>query len=87
LPQDDITASQIQARCIEELAKALGRPPDKIDPHAKFARLGVDSAMAVYLVMELEDWLGMELAPDVVYEYPTAAELSKYLAEQRGNRP
>ena len=36
--------------------------------------------MAVYLVAELEEWLGRELAPEVAFEYPTIAELARYLA-------
>ena len=72
--------AEITAWCVAHLAKALRRPGEKIDPHTKFARLGVDSAMAVYLVAELEEWLGRDLAPEVAFEYPSIAELARHLA-------
>ena len=76
----DKSEAEITAWCVAHLAKALRRPEEKIDPQTKFARLGVDSAMAVYLVAELEEWLGRELAPEVAFEYPTIAELARHLA-------
>ena len=72
--------AEITAWCVAHLGKALRRPVEKIDPRTKFERLGVDSAMAVYLVAELEEWLGRELAPEVAFEYPTIAELARHLA-------
>lgn len=72
--------AEITAWCVAHLAKALRRPGEKIDPQIKFARLGVDSAMTVYLVLELEEWLGRELAPEVTFEYPSIAQLARHLA-------
>jgi acyl carrier protein len=72
--------AEITAWCVAHLAKALRRPAEKIDPQTKFARLGVDSAMAVYLIAELEEWLGRELAPEVAFEYSTIAELARHVA-------
>jgi acyl carrier protein len=74
--------AEITAWCVAHLAKALRQPEEKIDPQSKFSRLGVDSAMAVYLVAELEEWLGRELAPELAFEYPTIAELAHHLAGQ-----
>lgn len=45
-----------------------------------FNRLGLDSAMLVYLMMELEEKFGSELSPDEFYDYPTVNDLSRYLA-------
>jgi len=80
LTATDKGEAEITVWCVAHLAKALRRPVEKIDPRTKFARLGVDSAMAVYLVAELEEWLGRELAPEVAFEYPTIAELARHLA-------
>ena len=80
LTVSDKGEAEIIAWCVAHLAKALRRPAEKIDPQTSFVRLGVDSAMAVYLVAELEEWLGRELAPEVAFEYPTIAELAHYLA-------
>jgi acyl carrier protein len=72
--------AEITAWCVAHLAKALRCPAKDIDPQTKLARLGVDSAMAVYLVAELEEWLGRELAPELAFEYPTVAALARHLA-------
>jgi acyl carrier protein len=49
-----------------------------------FARLGLDSANSVFLIVELEDWLGLELTPDLLFEHPTIGELARHLATRAG---
>jgi acyl carrier protein len=68
------------------LAKVLRIPEGTVDADAKFSRLGLDSAMIVYLMMELEERLDLELSPDDFYDYPTINTLSDYLAEKRATR-
>ncbi|MDB5611693.1 MAG: hypothetical protein JWP25_8593 [Bradyrhizobium sp.] len=68
------------------LAHVLRIPKDTIEANAKFTRLGLDSAMVVYLMMELEEKLGLELSPDDFYDYPTVNDLSRYLAEKQAKR-
>jgi acyl carrier protein len=72
------------------LARTFKTPVDRIRPHAKFARLGMDSAASVYFLVELEEWLGIELPTEIVFEHPTPAELARYVAEhhmsERGAR-
>lgn len=64
------------------MARTLDLPDGTIDPDVNFARLGLDSANSVYLIVELEDWLGLELTPDLLVEHPTISELARYLAER-----
>ena len=59
-------------------------PAQAIDTHTTFARLGLDSANSVFLIVELEDRLGLELSPDLLFEYPTIRELARHLAERIG---
>lgn len=54
---------------------------DRIDPDTKFARLGVDSATAVFLLVELEEWLGVELGAEVVFEHQTITDLARHLSK------
>jgi acyl carrier protein len=68
--------------CVKYLARTLELPEDGVDPHAKFTRLGLDSANSLYLIVELEDWLEVELSSEVIFEYPTIAELSRHLARR-----
>jgi len=72
--------SAIRDWCVKYLARTLDLPEQKVDPDAKFARLGLDSANSVYLIVELEEWLGIELTADLVFEHPTIADLARYLA-------
>jgi acyl carrier protein len=72
--------SAIREWCIKYLARTLDLPEQGVDADTKFARLGLDSANSVYLIVELEDWLGIELTPDLVFEHPTIAELAWHLA-------
>jgi acyl carrier protein len=72
--------SEIRDWCVKYLARTLDLREPTIDPDAKFARLGLDSANSVYLIVELEEWLGTELTTELIFEYPSIAELARYLA-------
>ncbi len=75
-----MTRDEISEFCIEALARVLRVPKDTVAPDTKFSRLGLDSAMTVYLMMDLEEKLGLELSPDDFYDHPTVNELSRVLA-------
>jgi acyl carrier protein len=57
-------------------------PREHIRPHDKFARLGMDSAASVFFIVELEDWLEVELSTEIVFSNPTPAELAHYIAQR-----
>jgi acyl carrier protein len=38
--------------------------------------------MVVYVMMDLEEGLGLELSPDDLYEHPTVNDLSRFLAQK-----
>jgi acyl carrier protein len=78
---------QISDYCVASVAKALRISGDRIDTTTKFSRLGLDSAMIVYVMMELEEKLELELSMDDFYDYPTVDELSRHLAERYAARP
>jgi acyl carrier protein len=70
----------IQAWCVTYVSKILDVPPNRIDPSVEVDRLGLDSSTAVALIMSLEEWLGIELMPELLFEYPTITGLSNHLA-------
>lgn len=70
----------IQDWCVQYLARTLDLPDHTIDPEMTFARLGLDSANSVFLIVELEDWLRLELTPDLLFEHPTICALARHLA-------
>jgi acyl carrier protein len=88
-PDGDVpmTREQISDFCVASLANILRIPENTVAVDAKFARLGLDSAMVVYLMMELEEKLGLELSPDDFYDYPTVNDLSRYLAQKQAALP
>ncbi len=46
--------------------------------------MGLDSATSAYFIVELEEWVGVELEPELVDDYPTVAELARHIASRRG---
>src|SRR5215472_5015875 len=76
--------AQIRDFCLDYLGRTLARaiPSHAIVAEARFASLGLDSASSTHLLVELEDWLGIELSPEVVFEYPTIEDLACFLAGQ-----
>jgi acyl carrier protein len=81
-----MTREQVSEFCVVALANVLRVPRDRIETGTRFNRLGLDSAMLVYLMMELEEKLGLELSTDDFYDYPTVDALSNYLFEKRAAR-
>jgi len=72
--------SDIRDWCIAYLAEALKLAPERINPQAKFARLGLDSAGSALLIADLEDWLGLELSVELIFEHQTPAALARHVA-------
>jgi acyl carrier protein len=76
------TEPEICEWCTSYLAKVLELSVSQIDPKADFARLGIDSAISIFFVVDLEEWLGLELPSNIAFEYPSVAELAGYLAKR-----
>lgn len=75
------TAPQIQQWLITTVAKALKADVGEIDVDVSFDRYGLDSSETVEIVGDLADWLGRELSPTLLYDYPTIKSLSVHLAQ------
>ena len=67
---------------VDYLARVLERSPDSIDVTVPFDDFALDSAKAIGMTGDLEDWLGKSVDPTLVYDYPTVEQFSKYLAEE-----
>lgn len=72
-------AAEITAWLQGHLAQLLGCPAEAVDPRARFETLGLDSATAVRVTMDLEDWLGRDVDPAMLYDFRTIDELSAAL--------
>ncbi|HYS47910.1 MAG TPA: acyl carrier protein [Xanthobacteraceae bacterium] len=80
MQQLDPAEAEIRTWCTGYLAETLRLPREEIDPNAKFARLGLDSAMAIFFLTAIEEWLGLELSAEIVFEHQTVADVARYLA-------
>lgn len=77
-----ITKEEIRERMVDMLARALESPPEGIQCDLLFSKLGVDSLAVVDISRQLETWLGMEIEPTVIWDYPTIDTMAAHLEEQ-----
>ncbi|MCR4443018.1 MAG: SDR family NAD(P)-dependent oxidoreductase, partial [Peptococcaceae bacterium] len=69
----------------KEIGRVLRKSPDEIDEAAGFYELGLDSTHLLGFVKTLEQKLGRQLYPTLLFEYPSIHRLSDYLLENHGN--
>ena len=74
------TATDIQDWIVRWLSEELKVPEDRLSPSQQFVNLGMSSRQAVMLTGDLEDWLGRELDPGLVWDHPTIQALATHLA-------
>jgi acyl carrier protein len=77
-----MTKDEISAFCVDQIAEILRIPKDMVGTATKFSRLGLDSAMTVYLQIELENKLNLEIAPEMFYDHPSINALAAHLTEK-----
>lgn len=85
MPAVNLTESEIRDWCIASVAQIVGDPSTSIDPDFTFAQMGLDSANLAYFVVELEEWLGIELDMELVAEHPTIAAVARHLVARQEN--
>jgi len=81
ITHSEITLETLQEWLASYICDLLNLTPDEIDLELPFESYGLDSAAAVAMTGDLEDWLTVELDPTLVYDYPTISALSSHLAE------
>lgn len=75
-----ISEDEIRGWCLDYMRRTIADPAAPVGPDITFARMGLDSATSAYFVVELEEWLGIELDLEIVVGHPTIAELAHHLA-------
>ncbi|ELR96315.1 acyl carrier protein [Gloeocapsa sp. PCC 73106] len=73
------TPTEVQQWLKNYVAELMEVAPETIDIGIPFDRYGLDSSAAIGLTGDLEDWLGIELDPTLLYDYPTIKALTQYL--------
>lgn len=76
-----IDREAIQPWLVTNLAEQLGMEPQDIDICHPFSEYGLDSITGVSLAGDLQEWLGLELSPTLLWDYPSIETLAQYLAE------
>ncbi|MBC5793740.1 acyl carrier protein [Sphaerospermopsis sp. LEGE 00249] len=77
----ELTAVKIREWLVSYVADLLEIEAEEVDVETNFSRYGLDSSAAVILTGDLGDWLGKELEPTALYDYPTIADLAAHLAQ------
>ncbi len=75
---------EIQAWLVSYLAELLEIEPDEVDVTIPFDRYGLDSAAAMSITADLEEWSGHELEPTIMYDHDTIEALARHLSEVNG---
>lgn len=73
-------AEAIQGWLIDKLAEVLEIEPNQIDVGQDFEEYGLESAEAINLSGDLEDYLSCRLPPTLLWEYQNIEALAQYLA-------
>jgi acyl transferase domain-containing protein/acyl carrier protein len=81
MSENSTSIDTIQAWLVAKLSERLGLESHEIDVREPLASYGLGSTEAVSLAGELAEWLGQQLSPALVYEYPTIEALARHLAE------
>ena len=81
------TTAEIESWLTSYIANLLDIPEEEVDPMANFDEYGLDSALAIGLSGDLEEWLGRKINPTIVYNYTTINSLSHNLSEEITNTP
>jgi acyl carrier protein len=76
--------AEIQKWLVTFLADLLEVPAEKVDVGIPFNRYGLDSSAAVGVTDSLATWLGRDLDPTLLYDFPNVQALSKHLASDAG---
>jgi 8-amino-7-oxononanoate synthase len=74
-------AEAIQGWLIDKLAEVLEIEPNQIDVGQDFEEYGLESAEAINLSGDLEDYLSCRLPPTLLWDYQNIETLAQHLAK------
>ncbi|AOY80155.1 acyl carrier protein [Moorena producens JHB] len=81
IDQEFHTEEAIQAWLVSQLAQRLELDPEEIDIQEPFESYNLESADALILLGRLENYLGRQISPTLLWNYPTIEALAQRLAE------
>lgn len=72
------TSDEIEAWLLNYLSQILSISPSEIALDLPLQSYGLDSAVAIALLAELSEYIGYDLDPELLFEYPTIASIANY---------
>ena len=75
------TRDEVEDWFVNYLVSQLNISPDRVDVTVPFDDFALDSATAIVMTGDLEEWLGKRVDPTLVYDYPTIAKLADHLSQ------
>lgn len=75
-----MTAQDIITWCSDYISGALDVPIGSIDPTREFDALGLDSAVITSMLIELEEWLGIDIPPSIFFSQSTLSAMGNALS-------
>jgi acyl carrier protein len=79
LENNSLETKDVQNWLVSYLAELLEIDRNEVDITVAFERYGLDSAVAIGLTGDLGEWLGYDLDPNLLYDYPTIEALARHL--------
>jgi hypothetical protein len=76
------TSAAIEAWLIGRVAFYLECPSDDVDRIVPLAEAGMDSAAAVGLCGDVEDYWLIDADPTLVFDYPTITDITMFILDQ-----
>ncbi len=74
--------AEIQRWMQDKIGAALNVAGDSLDPTEPITSYGLDSIAAFTLTLDLSEWLERDLQASLLWDFPTIAELARYLGEE-----
>jgi acyl carrier protein len=84
---NQIDSEAIKNWLVAYMTELLETESEKIDPAIPFERYGLDSSAMIVLSGDLQTWLGCQLEPTLLYDYPTIEALALYLEKSIEKKP
>ncbi len=86
-PANTMPSKVIRNWMVAQLAGRLAVPSSEIDPDVPVESYGLTSLAAVSMLAELSQWLGWQVTPSVLVEYPTISAIADQLATELAGAP
>jgi thioester reductase-like protein len=84
--KDNISLEMIQSWFMSQLGRHLNLESEKIDLNKSFNDYGFDSLQSMNLIGELENFLGCQINPSLIWECETIQKFTRYLTgDERGS--